>query len=59
MPYLTASQAAAYFHVNAKTIGRWAKEGKLPFLATMGGHRRFDPEELAKLVEANTERPAS
>ena len=56
--YLTASQAAAYFHVSAKTIGRWAREGKVPFLATLGGHRRYLKADLDALIAANTERPA-
>jgi len=57
--YLTASEAAAYFHVSPKTIGRWAKEGRLPYLKTMGGHRRFRADDLQAIVESLTERPTS
>ncbi len=38
--HLTASQAAALLQVSPKTVSRWAKEGKLPFVRTLGGHRR-------------------
>jgi excisionase family DNA binding protein len=37
---------ADILHVSPKTVSRWAKEGKLPFLKTLGGHRR-NPEGLA------------
>jgi excisionase family DNA binding protein len=35
----------------AKTVSRWAKEGKLPFLKTLGGHRRFPEAEIRELAE--------
>ena len=34
--HLTASQAAAPLQVSPKTVSRWAKEGKLPFVRTLG-----------------------
>jgi hypothetical protein len=30
---------------------RWAKEGKLPFLKTLGGHRRYPEAEIRELAE--------
>ena len=36
-------------HVSPKTVSRWAKEGRLPYLATLGGHRRFPLTEIEKL----------
>jgi excisionase family DNA binding protein len=38
---LTPAEAAAVFGVDPKTITRWAKQGKLPCIRTLGGHRRF------------------
>ena len=35
----------------AKTVSRWAKEGKLPFLKTLGGHRRYPEAEIRDLAE--------
>jgi excisionase family DNA binding protein len=36
--------------VSPKTVARWAKEGRLPYLATLGGHRRFPEGAIDKLV---------
>jgi excisionase family DNA binding protein len=55
--WLTASQAAARLHVTAKTIARWASEGRLAHRRTLGGHRRYDPELIDALVNALTYRP--
>ncbi len=38
--YLTPQEVGVIFHVNAKTVSRWAKDGKLPYMRTLGGHRR-------------------
>ena len=51
--WLRTSQAAARLHVSAKTVTRWASEGRLTHRRTLGGHRRFDPE----LIDALTYRP--
>jgi predicted site-specific integrase-resolvase len=32
-------------------VARWAKEGKLPFLKTLGGHRRYPAPEIRQLAE--------
>ena len=39
--YLRVSEVAELFHVSPKTIVRWAQDGKLPHIVTLGGHRRF------------------
>jgi len=41
---------ADILHVSPKTVSRWAKEGKLPFLKTLGGHRRYPAAEIRQLV---------
>jgi excisionase family DNA binding protein len=56
--HLTASQAAALLQVSPKTVSRWAKEGKLPFVRTLGGHRRYPDTEIRALVDGLTERPS-
>ena len=38
-------------HVSPKTVSRWAKEGKLPFLKTLGGHRRYPAAEIRQLAD--------
>jgi excisionase family DNA binding protein len=55
--YLLPSQVAALFHTSPKTVNRWAIEDKLPFIRTLGGHRRYPEVEIRQLVAANTIRP--
>ena len=55
--WLTTSEAAQRLHVTAKTVARWASEGRLEHRRTLGGHRRFDPELIDALVDALTYRP--
>jgi len=56
--FLTASQAAQRLHVHPKTVSRWATEGRLECLRTLGGHRRFDPDKVEELA-AELGQPAS
>ncbi|MDQ6946650.1 MAG: excisionase family DNA-binding protein [Actinomycetota bacterium] len=37
--------------VPPRTIQQWAKEGKIPFVRTIGGHRRFSGRDLDALRE--------
>ena len=50
--YLRSAQVADILQVSSKTVARWAKEGKLPFLNTLGGHRRYPESEIRALLEA-------
>ena len=50
-PYLHTAEVADILHVSPKTVSRWAKEGKLPFLKTLGGHRRYPAAEIRQLAE--------
>ena len=52
--YLMPSEAAAILHVGPKTVSRWAKEGLLPHMRTLGGHRRYREAEIRALLAANT-----
>jgi excisionase family DNA binding protein len=47
----TDRQVADLLYVSPKTVSRWAKEGKLPFLKTLGGHRRYPEAEIRELAE--------
>ena len=49
--YLRTAEVADLLHVSPKTVSRWAKEGKLPFLKTLGGHRRYPEAEIRDLAE--------
>jgi excisionase family DNA binding protein len=50
---LTGSEVAARFSVHPKTVSRWHESGKLSAIRTLGGHRRFDAEEVQKLTNNN------
>ena len=47
--YLTPSQVAEVLHVTSKTVSRWAAQGLLPCLLTLGGHRRFRGEVIEEI----------
>jgi excisionase family DNA binding protein len=49
---LTPGELARMLHVDAKTVARWNREGRIDAVRTPGGHRRFPIEEvLAFLIE--------
>ena len=56
-PWLRAGEVAARLHVSPKTVARWAKQGQLPHRRTLGGHRRYDPEQIDQLLRELTYRP--
>jgi excisionase family DNA binding protein len=49
--YLHPAEVADILQVSPKTASRWAKDGKLPFLRTLGGHRRYPASEIRQLAE--------
>jgi excisionase family DNA binding protein len=53
--YLHTAQVAELLQVSPKTVSRWAKEGKLPYLRTLGGHRRYPDREIRALLETLSE----
>jgi excisionase family DNA binding protein len=53
--YLRTAEVARLLHVSPKTISRWAKEEKLPFVRTLGGHRRFPAEKIRELATQMSE----
>jgi excisionase family DNA binding protein len=57
LAWLRAAEVAARLQVSPKTISRWAKQGRLPYRRTLGGHRRYDPDKIEQLVRALTYRP--
>lgn len=50
---LTTGQVADLFRVDAKTVTRWARDGKLPYLSTPGGHRRFSESLIHRYMKEN------
>jgi excisionase family DNA binding protein len=57
--YLRAAEVADILHVSPKTVSRWAKEGKLPFMKTLGGHRRYPEAKIRELANELREEPTA
>lgn len=38
---LTSGEVAMVFRVSNRAVRCWADDGKLPYIRTLGGHRRF------------------
>ena len=55
--YLRTAEVAEILYVSPKTVSRWAKEGKLPFLKTLGGHRRYPKPRSANWPRSFARRP--
>ena len=56
--FLRPAEAAEMLHVSPQTISRWAKEGRISCVVTLGGHRRFRASEIRALVEPEGNSPA-
>lgn len=50
----SAKQVQELFSVCPATVIRWADEGRLPYLKTLGGHRRYDADAVDAII-ANME----
>lgn len=48
--YMRTAEVARLLHVSPKTVSRWAKEEKLPYVKTLGGHRRFPAEAIREIA---------
>lgn len=47
-------EVAELFRVDPKTITRWARDGKLHSVRTLGGHRRYKRSQVMKLLKELT-----
>ena len=48
--WLTPGQAADLVNVNPRTVTRWAQSGKIRYITTVGGHRRYPCSEINALL---------
>jgi excisionase family DNA binding protein len=53
--YLRSAEVAVILQVSPKTITRWAKQGRLPFQRTLGGHRRYPEPAIRELLASLTQ----
>lgn len=50
---MTTGEVAEAFNVNAETVARWDREGKLgegTVFRTLGGHRRYKRDRIMALL---------
>lgn len=52
--FMTPREVADRFGVTTKTLGRWARAGKISSVRTLGGHRRYRTSEIRALLEENS-----
>lgn len=57
--YLRTAEVADILYVSPKTVSRWAKEGRLPFMKTLGGHRRYPAAKIRELASELREQPTA
>lgn len=53
--YLYPSEVAELLAISVKNVSWWARRGKLPFIRTLGGHRRYPESEILRLREQLTQ----
>ena len=51
---MTPSEVAAMFRVDPKTVQRWAKSGQIPFVFTVGGHRRYVKSKMVEILRGRS-----
>jgi excisionase family DNA binding protein len=56
-PLLTPAEVAVMFRVDVKTVGRWAQAGKITFVRTLGGQRRYREAEVRALLRGEAWAP--
>ena len=52
---MTPGEVASLFRVDPKTVTRWAKNGKIPSVRTLGGHRRYKMTDVIELLKSRHE----
>lgn len=45
-PWVPPRVVADHYGVDVKTVTRWANDGKISYILTPGGHRRYRMSEL-------------
>ncbi|MBI4308626.1 MAG: helix-turn-helix domain-containing protein [Chloroflexi bacterium] len=49
--FLSRAEVARLLEVSPNTVTRWAREGRLPFVLTLGGRRRYVRDDVERLVK--------
>lgn len=56
---LRAGEVAALLQVSRRSVAAWAAAGKIPFIETPGGHRRFRASDVQRLIQSLTVNPGA
>ena len=49
-PLLSPAEVAAQFRCDPRSVTRWAKAGKIAYIRTPGGHRKYRQSEVDRLL---------
>jgi excisionase family DNA binding protein len=52
---LTPGEVALMFRVDPKTVGRWARQGRLTVVRTPGGNRRYREAEVREYLNGDAD----
>ena len=55
--YLTPTEAQKRYGYHRRTLSRWADDGKIDFIKSPGGHRRYSVESLERVISQEDTRP--
>ena len=53
---LRTSDVALLFQVSERTVSEWARRGRVPWVRTPGGHRRYPAEQIRRLLMNGSDR---
>lgn len=53
--HVRTAQAAEILQVHPRTVTRWAREGRLPYMRTLGGHRVYPEAAIRELLKELTQ----
>lgn len=54
LEYLKPAEVARILRVSPKTVTRWAVEGRIPCIVTLGGHHRFRRQDVMAVAARMT-----
>ncbi len=57
--YINPGGAVPAFMISPVTVRQWTHRGELTAMITAGGHRRFSPDDVNKVIKANSGEPGA
>lgn len=53
---MTPAEVGRTFHVDRKTVTHWARDGRLAFIRTPGGQRRYSRQQVEAIMRGEVSR---